>query len=42
MIELEQRYNTKCNIDTSPLLVAAMAQQQWNPFGDIDVKDIHM
>ena len=25
-IELEQRYNTKCNIDTSPLLVEEMAQ----------------
>ena len=29
MIELEQRYNTKCNIDTSPLLVEEKAQQEW-------------
>ena len=28
LIELEQRYNTKCNIDTSPLLVEEMAQQE--------------
>ena len=42
MIELEQRYNTKCNIDTSPLLVEETAQQEWNPFGDINVNDIPM
>ena len=42
MIELEQRYNTKCNIDTSPLLVEETAQQEWNPFGDINVNDILM
>ena len=36
MIELEQRYNTYCNIDTSPFLVEEMAQQEWNPFSDIN------
>ena len=40
MIELEQRCGTKCNIDTSPLLVKETAQQEWNPFGDINVSDI--
>ena len=42
MVEFEQRYNTKCNIDTSPLLVEEIVQQEWNPFCDINVNDISM
>ena len=42
MIEVEQRYNTKHNIVTSPLLVEETAQQEWNPFDDININDIPM